>query len=277
MLKFYQSKIKVKIFLNFYIDAISKNAILRNRQNINILENIGNWLHIRGRLVNAFNEFIFPSTAWTSKEQDDTVKENLTKNKRENDKLQEIMNHIAERMKVNFDDISFHNCSKELESFDGKKLAGKVADKRLLDSRRIGEIEYRSFVESRMINRTIPIMAKVKKTNIPVFPYLDLKKKPKPKKNTERKELMITNKLLSILSDRPLIQMSDLNKYQLSPIHSLVKELDSTGKQVPNFRGNKSSAINDFMFKQVPEAFKNERPADVNLVILEGENILACQ
>ena len=120
-------------------------------------------------------------------------------------------------------------------------------------------------------------MAKVKKTNIPVFPYLDLKKKPKPKKNTERKELMITNKLLSILSDRPLIQMSDLNKYQLSPIHSLVKELDSTGKQVPNFCGNKSSAINDFMFKQVPEAFKNERPADVNLVILEGENILACQ
>ena len=123
-----------------------KEALLRNRQNINILENLGNWLHIRGRIINAFNEFVFPSSAWVSKENDDAVKENLTENKREDDKLQKIVDHISERMKVDFDSLLFFKtCSKELISFEGQKLEPE-AEKKLLDSRNIGEAEYTKFI-----------------------------------------------------------------------------------------------------------------------------------
>ena len=251
-----------------------KEALLRNRQNINILENLGNWLHIRGRIINAFNEFVFPSSAWVSKENDDAVKENLTENKREDDKLQKIVDHISERMKVDFDSLLFFKtCSKELISFEGQKLEPE-AEKKLLDSRNIGEAEYTKFVRERMIHRTIPVNARVKKTNIPIFPYLDSKK---PKKNMDRKELLTTNKLLGIINDRPLIAAKELNHFQFTPINALVSCMDSTGKLIPNLRGNKSSAINNYIRTNVPESFSNDRPSGVDLIILEGENLLACQ
>ena len=68
--------------------------------------------------------------------------------------------------------------------------------------------------------------------------------------------------------------MEEIHQYQLTDYNALVKEIDAKGKIVPNLKSNKSSAINDFISKAVPEAFQDERPITTH-IILEGENILA--
>ena len=252
-----------------------KSAIKRNRQNSEILANISYWFPIRGRLFQCFENFVFSKHAWKREEESTLQTESEPKRARERGKLDNLVMHIAESLNLNYENIVSDEVPKELISFGKEKLSCEESQ-RLLASNKTGKDQFHLLVQERFVNRTTPLHAPIKKSKIPTFSYLDEKNLKKPVKvNHSRKELIIQNKLIAVLSDRPTINVAELQQYQLTDMMALVKELDVKGNQIPNIRSNKSSAVNDFILRVVPTSFVCYRPQSVDFIILEGENILS--
>ena len=103
-----------------------KSAILRNRQNPALLENIGQWLPKRGKLKHNFDEFVFPHSAWRQIGDEDGLRQDSEPQKaRKKEKLVKIIKHVEEKVNMTYDSILNEEASTKLESFDKKNLDTK--------------------------------------------------------------------------------------------------------------------------------------------------------
>ena len=185
-----------------------KSAISQNQQSPEILENIGNWLPIRGKLVSEFQQFIFPKTKWADTEY--LRSESQKEMQRYNQKFQKTLEFFEEHFLLSIEDILDSEFCQGLHSINGDELIGKKED--LLEAHIKGKEQYEAFVKERLINRVIQMEEPIKKAAVPIFSYCDTstKKVNKTKKKTEKEELQKQNKIINILRDRPLLEVNSI-------------------------------------------------------------------
>ena len=80
--------------------------------------------------------------------------------------------------------------------------------------------------------------------------------------------------ILKIIQDRPLININDLDKYQLTDYNALVTT-SSANKVIPNMSSNKSKVVSDYLANICPDAFSAEKPQNIAYVLVEGENVIS--
>ena len=89
---------------------------MKNRQNENILDNIANWLPIRGRLLSELKSFFYPNI------EENEVKENKNDTKRHNERVNTIKECMKEKMALSNAEINDSSFHQELRSFSGQTL-----------------------------------------------------------------------------------------------------------------------------------------------------------
>ena len=181
---------------------------MRNRQTMNSLESASLWLHIRGAIVSAFDDFVFPN------KESYTRTQNKEENKRYFKKIKIMMDALEEKWEISYANLKDQSFLQELRSFTGLELVGDK--KLLLNSSEIGLSKFKSFVEDRIILRNTDINATISKSNIPTFDSAVEKKKKARTPNHEREELQLQTKIISVSKDRDVIPIDHLPKYQIS-------------------------------------------------------------
>ena len=83
-----------------------------------------------------------------------------------------------------------------------------------------------------------------------------------------------TFQLLKIVQDRPVIQIPDLEQYQITDYNALVTT-NSANKIIPNMNSNKSKVVSDYLAHISPDAFTASKPQNIAYVLVEGENVIA--
>lgn len=250
-------------------NAPLKSAIHAYRQSEEILENLSQWLVYRGKFVNEWKKFFHPGVKWIHRNSENY--ENIEELKRYNQRMKILQDVFEEKILLTYDQLEDDNFKDELSSFAGQKLSSKD----ILNTFNIGNSDYEEFVETRIIKRTVGLFDPIKKRNIEVFKMTDDKsKKKKAKSNHESLELKNQSKLIKIAQDRPIISMNDLEKYQLTQYNALVTSSDKKDV-IPNMNSNKSKVASDYLSKLSPEAFCAEKPQNVGLILIEGENVIA--
>ena len=218
--------------------------------------------------MNKFQEFFFSASKWLNKEKE--LKENLAQSKRHSDRLEVLGEVIKEKLNMSFETLNEQDYKESLVSFSGQTIVGK----QILKSRELGESELEKFVDERLVRRTVGFKDRLKKLNIEVFPFGDEKSKAKKKPTFEKSELKMQNKVLNILQDRPLFEVKDIQMYQLSDKTALTSTAGS-GEITANMNSSKSKVMHDYFSKVCPSSFSAQKPNNIKLLILEGENVIA--
>ena len=244
-----------------------KSAIVKNRQNYCIIENICRWLPIRMKILKNFCDFVNPTKKTPNK------KENMKENERYNIRLDEAYGLLAENFEIKYENFHDPDFKKTLVSLSGLELDIK-AKERLLKSTALGREAMAEFAEQRIINKEKEVRAPIKKMKIETFPYLD-EGNSKKKKKSSKDEIKSFIKLEAINKERKVIENNHLFRYQLSQENALCQIIDK--ELIPNIRGDKSSAINDFVYKVAPECFQNYNKYETQITVVEGENCIYVQ
>ena len=171
-------------------NAPLKSAIHKFRQSEEILENLSNWLVFRGKFVNEWKRFFHPGVKWIHREEENY--ENNEEIKRYNVRMTTLQEIYKEKIILEYYQLEDPNFHEELTSFS----AQKISKKDILHSYEIGQLQYQSYVEERIIKRTVGLFDPIKKTNVEVFPMTEDKKKPKRKTKSEGLELRNQSKVV---------------------------------------------------------------------------------
>ena len=171
-------------------NAPLKSAIHKFRQSEEILENLSNWLVFRGQFCNEWKRFFHPGVHWIRR--DDENHENSQEIRRYNVRMTTLQEIYKEKIVLTYDMLEDPDFHEELTSFS----AQKISNKDILNCYEIGQQQFQSYVEERIIQRTVGLFDPIKKTNVEVFPMTEEKKKAKRKTKSEGLELRNQSKVV---------------------------------------------------------------------------------